>query len=344
MNRKFTALGGIAMVLIVLNHTIELSTNIPLRYGFPATEGRARAVLDLIKALGMFAVPIFLFISGTFVSYVARDESRKLTPKFLAGVLSRVWWPYLIWSLLFYVVIFFQFDERYSLAGYLKNLIVGYPFHFVPILLFFYILSPLLVRLAGRHALALVAGVAAYQVLLLVALQDDQLGARRGIFWPPVIGRTLAQWGVYFPLGLVYGMHIESIVPHLRKARWLAILLAAGGLLLRGLRANGSAPLSIIVELAPIGLVLLLLIVDRKSIPLARMMESIGKRSYGLYLSHLIVLDGILWWVVLAEPDLLKYRLLFLPVLFVLGLAVPLLIMNAASRTPGRAVVRYIFG
>ena len=72
MNRQFAALSGVAMLLIVLNHTIEMGTKVPLSYGFPAVAGPLRVALSVLQGLGVFAVPTFLFISGAFIAYAAR--------------------------------------------------------------------------------------------------------------------------------------------------------------------------------------------------------------------------------------------------------------------------------
>ena len=90
MNRQFPALSGLAMLLIVLNHTIEMGTSVPVQVGYPPVEGAMRTVLSLLQGLGVFAVPTFLFISGTFVAYAARGEPPKLTGKFLKNSLSHI--------------------------------------------------------------------------------------------------------------------------------------------------------------------------------------------------------------------------------------------------------------
>ena len=237
MNRQFPALSGLAMLLIVLNHTIEMGTKTPLRYGFAPLEGAPLVILSFVQALGFFAVPTFLFISGTFVSYAARGEPPKLTAKFLTGSVAHIGWPYLFWSAVFYVLVFVQLGERYSPKGYVKNLIVGYPFHFIPMLVLCYVVSPLLVRAARRHALALMAVLGAGQLLLLTLVHTKFLPGGMEILVPPVVGHTLAVWAVYFPLGLVYGMRTRELLPWLQRNRWvllaLAIAMFIGGFLAR---------------------------------------------------------------------------------------------------------------
>ena len=157
MNRQFPALSGVAMLLIVLNHTIQMGTTVPMDYGFAPVEGPAKVLLHILQGFGVFAVPTFLFISGTFVSYAARGRPPSLSARFVSRGLAHLLPPYLFWSAVFYLVVMLQFDQAYSPAGYVKNVLVGYPYHFIPLLLLFYLLAPILVRVGRSHWLPLLS-------------------------------------------------------------------------------------------------------------------------------------------------------------------------------------------
>jgi surface polysaccharide O-acyltransferase-like enzyme len=332
------------MLLIVLNHTIEMGTNMPRSYGIPPVEGTARIALSLLQALGVFAVPVFLFISGTFVCYAARGEPPRLTSRFLIGSLGHILWPYLLWSGVFYLVVFLQSGESYTLRGYVKNLLVGYPFHFIPLLMLFYLLSPLLVRIGRRRGSTLIAVLAAYQILLLALLHTSLLPGWMKVLVPPALGRVLSDWAVYFPLGLVYGLHMKAMLPRLRRARWLLAAAAVVAFILGFLHFNRVVDLPLAGYLAQPAFVMLLPVFDRGSIPLVGRLEAIGKRSYGLYLTHLLVLDLALWGIGAFMPALFTWRLSLLPFLLAIGLCLPLLAMSALARSPARAIYRYLFG
>jgi len=332
------------MLLIVLNHTIEMGTKVPVESGFPPVAGGLLVVLNQLKNLGVFGVPVFLFISGAFTSYAAKGTPPKLTARFLFAVLSRICCPYVLWSAAFYSVIFLQFGEKYTPQGYIKNLLVGYPFHFIPLLLFFYLVSPLLVRLGRRHGLSLVVGFGAYQLLLLGVLRTTALPQQSKILVPPVLGGTLALWAIYFPLGLVYGLHKGAMLPCLQKAKVLSALSAAVLFVLGVLDSTRILDLPLAISLAPIAFVMILPVIDRQSIPLVEALETIGKRSYGLYLTQLLVLDLTLLAAGTFVPWLLGYSVALFPLLFMSAIAVPLLVMQGLARSPARAVHRYVFG
>jgi peptidoglycan/LPS O-acetylase OafA/YrhL len=344
MNRQFPALSGLAILLIVINHTIEMGTNVPVEHGFAPLEGSVRLVLGIIQGLGVFAVPTFLFISGTFVTYAARGEPPRLTGKFLLRSLGHIWWPYLIWSVVFYGVVLLQFGERYTPFGYLKNLLVGYPYHFVPLLLLFYVLSPLLIRLGRGRALWLLLPIGVYQLILMGVVKASLFPELRPFIVPPGLGRTLADWAVFFPLGLVYGLNMSSMAPRLRK--WKHTLAAATILffVLGVLHYNRILSLPPAGVLAALAFVLLLPSLDRGAIPFVARLEEVGKHSYGLYLTHLLVLNLSLLAIGVVAPVLFGFQVPLLLPLFLVALFVPLLLMRGpARRLLGRGY-RYLLG
>jgi peptidoglycan/LPS O-acetylase OafA/YrhL len=348
MNRQFPALSGLAMVLIILHHTIELGTAAPERLGYPSPEGLVALLLRVMWALGLVAVPVFLFISGAFVAYAARGEPARLSGKFVRNSLSRIGWPYLLWSIVFYALVYVQSGERYSLLGYVKNLLVGYPFHFIPLLAFFYLLSPLLVRVGRSHGGLLLAGVGTYQIILINLVYPGALGfqfpSEMQFLAPPVLRTTMAMWVICFPMGLVYTLHAKQVWPLLWRFRWL-VLAVTVLLFVIGVFRTAILPISQIARLTyPVIFLLLVPVIRRDRIPFVKPMERIGKGAYGLYLTHLIVLSLILLIIERVAPWLLNYYLLLLPVLFFLALEIPLLLMDGMSRTRFRTYFRYVFG
>ena len=344
MNRQFPAMSGVAMLLIVLNHTIQLGTTVPVSHGFEPIGGALRVFLHTVQGLGVFAVPTFLFISGTFVSYAARGRPPRLTVKFLGRGLAHILPPYLFWSIVFYVVILLQFGERYSAAGYVKNVLVGYPYHFIPLLAACYILAPLLVRIGNRYALPLLLLIGGYQLLLAYLLHARIQHGIGAFLIPPGLSHTLADWAIYFPLGLIYGLNAQALLPFLRRIRMLLIGATVILFCLGILYYNQVIHLPLAGNLSALTFVLLLPSIDRSSIPMLRRLEEVGKRSYGLYLTHLIVLDLLLLAIGSLISALFEYQLALLPLLYLSALVIPMLLMRTMARLPVRVAYRYIMG
>jgi peptidoglycan/LPS O-acetylase OafA/YrhL len=348
MNRQFAALRGLAITMVVLYHTIDLSMSIPREWGYPPIEGLGHFVLSLIQQLGGFAVPTFLFISGCFVAYAAGGNPARLSWRTVWGSLKRLLWPYVLWSIAFYIVVYFQRHEVYSFPEYLKSLVVGYPFHFIPSLAFWYALSPVVVRFAKRFGYALIMVILFYQLILMNLEYPGILGfvfpGWVRLLRPPVLGYTMAIWGIYFPLGLIYNLNAKNVAPLLQKLK-RGLLATTVVLFVLGFLDTVSVlncPLA--SQICPLTFVLFSTMIKRDSIPLVRQFEEVGKHSYGLYLTHLILLDLALVSVKALMPDLLNYRMLLIPPLLVLALAVPLVVMNGVAQLPAKPIYRYMFG
>lgn len=348
INRQFATLRGLAAVLVVFDHAIDMSLTEFGRVGLSAPSGFAHWLLIALRQPGTTAVPIFLFLSGCFIVYAVNGREIPVAYKIVASSLRHVIVPYLVWSLIFYAVAYLLEYQRLPLPGYVKGLLVGYPFNFVPLLIFFYMLGPFLVPAVQRHPWLMLAAVLGYQVFLLNVVSPGALGVvfPSWTWWlsPPVLRDTLAKWAIYFPLGVAYGLHAKDILDPLRRS-WLP--LAAIGIGLYGLRVAALIQgwdARALGMLCPIPLVLLCIVIKRDRIPLANRLEQYGRKSYGLYLTNLIVISLLLAGIQVAAPGLLPHLIVVIPVLFFVTLNVPFWVMTLADRSPARLIQRYVFG
>jgi hypothetical protein len=348
INRQFGALQGLAIVLVVLNHSINMGLDTQ-RLGYPPpAEGGVYTVLLILHQLGVFAVPTFLFISGCFFAYAAQGDRPKLSWKVIWVGLRRLLWPYLFWSIVFYIWIHLRWNEAYTPLGYVKNLAVGFPFHFIPLIAFYYVFSPILVRLAKRFGFVLVVVIGLYQLVLINVVYPGMLGftfpAWIDFLAPPVIRSTLALWAIYFPLGLVYSIHARNILAWLQRFRWAILALTIGFFMISLLDLFSVWRFPLASFICPLTFLFFAATLQRDSIPMVRELEKIGRKAYGLYLTNLLVLDVVLFGIQLLLPWLFEDQALLQPILFAVTLAGPLVLMNGVIRLPTRPVYRYVFG
>ncbi len=348
MSRQYVALSGLAMVLIVLHHSIDLQVSELLSHGHEIAYQWQNLILVMLHRSGKPAVPLFLFISGSFIAYAARGNPPKLSWHTARSSILRLLWPYLVWSMVFYLLVFVQRGEAQSPLGYVKNLLVGYPFHFIPLLIFYYAISPLLAPLSRRFGLALLLVIGAYQVVLIMIEYPGTLGITlpswADYLSPPILGGTLALWAIYFPLGMVIGLNLKQVKPVLRRFVWV---LAAVTILFYALDVLDTAALAdfpAAVHIYPLTLVLMAPLVSRNAIPAVKSFEAVGKNTYGVYLTHLIVIDLALLVIYTFAPWLLPLPLLTVAIVFVLALGIPMLVMDLMARGRARSVYRYMFG
>lgn len=100
----------------------------------------------------------------------------------------------------------------------------------------------------------------------------------------PVIGRTLAQFAVYFPLGLVYSMNAKEINPRLQQWQRPLLFIILALFAIHLLHIYGAIRLPVMQYEAAIVALLYTPLIDRKAIPQVRRLELVSKHSYGLYL------------------------------------------------------------
>lgn len=349
MNRSFPALRGLAIVLVVLNHSIHMTSNSARSQGVAITSTWEQILLFFFSGLGaIYAVPIFLYLSGAFFAYAASQDNLRANYRVVWNNVKHVAIPYLIWSVLFYLEIFLLHDKRFTLLEYLKHLLVGYPFNFVPLLIFYYLVSPLIIRAIRYLGWWVIALIGLYQLVLLNLVNPGILGFEfpgwMGILSPPVLSSTLAEWAIYFPLGLIYVKRITSQTRFVEKTKWfwagLTVVLYALALL--DVLKVVDMPLA--RYLAAVPFMLLASIFKRNSFLFVRQFELLGKKAYSLYLMNLLVLDILLYLLESLIPGAVAFYLLLIPVMFALALLIPLWIISRFERLHRPVLQRYVFG
>lgn len=349
MKRHFPALRGFAIILVVVNHAIHMANIARQEAGMTGIDPLSQMILMILSALGFMAVPIFLFLSGSFFAYAAQGNPPSLPLKIIRKNLTVVVWPYVIWSLGFYLLLFIGHRQVFSLFEYVKHLLVGYPFNFVPLIIFFMVVSPLLLWFSNKVGwLAALGLIASYQVLLILIVFPNSHGLTLPGWsrWlaPPVLAQTLADWGIYFPLGMLYALNMKKTTPWLERLRWPLLVIAIGGYIATLLHGVDIWNAPLVRHIFPFAAVLLLPLIPRYAIYQARWFEYVGKYAYGLYLTHLIVIDVLLLFITEVWPAALQYTLILAPILFGFGLYIPLLAMMFIAKTPARKSYQCLFG
>lgn len=349
MKRHYPAIRGLAILLVVLNHSITLGLEIPANWGYALPTGLLEIILLFLKLIGWYAVPVFLFISGSFFAYAANGNPPAVSWKVVQNNVIHLSVPYIIWSIAYYVLIYLGYGQSFSILAYLKNLLIGFPYHFIPLILFYFILSPLLLRFSRYTGwVVLLVLIALYQIFLIMALDGFKVGVNlpgwTNYFVVPVLARTFADWGIYFPLGLFLTLNNSVVLPRLEKFKMVFLFTSLAFLLIALLHSLQIIRFPLANHFYPFAFVFFLPVMKREWIPRIRTFELIGKRAFGLYLMHLLVINIVLLLAYAFIPVILGYQVVLQPILFVLAAGVPLLIMNNAARYLKGGAYRYIFG
>lgn len=348
MSRHFPALRGLAIFLVVINHSITLGMQFARVEGVVLPQWQ-KYILVAIKEFGIFAVPLFLFLAASYFAYAAQGKDFQGMVRLVPNTVKFILIPYILWSVLFYVVAFYLFGEKTDLVGYTKNLIIGYPNNFVPLLLFFTILAPLLVWLSRKSQTLIFLLFLAYQAFLVIILRPDLFGK---VFpdWTntlalPVIRLPLALWGIFYPLGIIYGLNSEKSRKLLNPLSLISLFITLCLFVISVSTQLGFTNFPIVEIIAPFFGVLWLTTLKREQIPFIHWFERLGKRSYGLYLINLILINLLLTAIIaIGSKNILIYQPVIVFLVAAITLLLPLYWMEAIEKRSGRSFYKMIFG
>jgi len=316
-------------------------------------------VLRILEQLPVFSIPAFLFVSGYFIAISTSRAESSVGWNVVFSRIKHLFIPYIIWSSVA-ILLSVATGGTYSFLELLKILLTGEAsevLYYVPLLIQFYILSPLLVRLAKKNwmVLLLVTGILQtfVQALTYQILFDVQ---------PPVIitiTRLIPKWFFlsrifWFPLGIVFGFHASKFKPILERLRtWLValtlifipLIVLEWELLYRSfgeewLPHRETVPDNIY------SLVVILAILAWVKLPsgLAKPISALGTKSYGIFLTHSLFIEYTAKVIYRVAPALLGIQAILLPVFIIAGLVGPLLIMAVVDRSFLRKAYNILYG
>ena len=371
MTRRVFLLMGLAILAVILSHAAGwgqiamfswtdryLPVTVP---NYDQVGTLPDTILLIIRQLTTFAVPAFLFCAGFFVAYSSRGNQGVFSWRMVRTRLSNLLIPYLIWSVLWFALDAIQ-RQIYPPGDYIVRLITGEAaggsYYFVPLVCQFYLLSPFIVRVARTRPRLLLIVAAAVQLVAFgfkyLEIYKVNTPGLSPFVWISAHW-LIFLWAFYFPLGVVVGLYGERIrqaaQPHYR-----AIMLALAGsavlavlepeLIYRLLGVEiRFVPITIPPALYSLLFVFAFVMFDHVKVPRANNLYYLGGKSYGIYLVHLKAMEFTCRVIRQVAPLLLAFPVtVMLPVTFVVGLSVPLLMMRFVARSRLRRVYRYLFG
>lgn len=350
LRRTIPILRGLAIMGVIFNHA-----NWHALSHFQAGElgGYPFVAFDQI---GKFAIPAFMAIAGYFIAYATSGGKRDLSWQVVRARLVGLLWPWLIWSAILMIGQSVK-GRPISLAEFTRTLFIHY--YFIPLLIFYYLLAPLVVKLARNNVRGLLVGAVAIQ-LFAVALFYARVyhprfpGALKT--WIDIGPLQYLRFAFYFPLGVVCGMFSRATKDFLTRFKsalpWLTLVFFV-------LTAVETAvPYNLGGDVWPIGgdqtklssalfstaLVFCFVVFDKLTVRMDATVKKLGTHSYGLYLCHYPILGIIAEVIERGVPGLFSQGWLLLPLLFVLAVASAMLLMEGVSRLPTKRFYRYLFG
>jgi surface polysaccharide O-acyltransferase-like enzyme len=358
--KKLLILNGLAILMIPLQHATAYGlqalfewTNRYLPVEVPNYDLMGSVpyhAFIIIRQISSFSVPAFLFISGYFIAFLAKGMAAKLNWSQVLPRVKGLIYPFIIWTVLRYVLL----RQMPTSIDDLLN-----PYHFIPLLIQFYLIAPLLVWAAKGNWKLLLLIVAVFHFAVQALRYIDGLGlGSPGL--ESVLGLTprwilIGQQPFWFPLGIVFGLYSKEATIRLEGARWKLFAAALIFLLLTiaeyyvGDYINGSAWIgptneSLFRNFYILTIILFILSLDESQFIFPKRLSELGARSLGIYMANIPAIFVVAVFMYTLTPRLLGHQFIYMIILFIAGLFGPLMLMWTVRNTPARRYYRYLFG
>ncbi|MDR1210390.1 MAG: acyltransferase [Clostridiales bacterium] len=216
-----TVMTGILSVIVVYSHVVSEAVTEYAKDSFQFL------FVFTTQHFSRVAVPCFIFLSA--FKYFAKYSEKPVGfsyPRFALGRVRRVYLPYLLWVLIFYVYFvyaarYFPFDAA-DLARYAVTGDISAQLYFVVIIMQFYLLMPFWRAVAlGRKGWGWAAAFMAVSAAVTYA-------ARLVFARVPYIDRIFAAYLLFWAAGMVCGVNHQrffGILARRRAAVWIAFAL-----------------------------------------------------------------------------------------------------------------------
>lgn len=363
MNRRLFLLNGLAIFAVVCNHAAGWGFTALFwwvhRYrpvtapNFDAYGSPAYWVLVAMKELTVFSVPAFLFASGAFSAYAGRSAGSAVSWKAIRTRVISLLIPYAMWSVVMFLLDIAEGNFLTPLE-YLRRLLFGQAvpaYFYVPALVQLVVLSFWIVPWTKARPTLTLAVTGIIQVIALLMRYAP-------VWFPGVRVSGLPEWVFinwvfFFTAGVAAGFHLHRVTQTLTRLRWVlfaALLFISVAAVIEperlyqstGFEGWRGTPLTISTTLYAI--LFMLCFTAFENLPLPRFLNTLGSKSYGIYLTHVKIMELTARTIYHVAPFLLASQLLLQPVLIVSAVVLPLALMQLTVKTPARKVYRYVFG
>ena len=240
-----------------------------------------------------FAVATFIFLSG----YLTKTDNDNWL-KFYVRRITRVLVPYVIWTIIYSI----PDIQSSGPSAMVKNLLCANAtttLYYIFVYIQFVLLTPLLGKLAKspyRHLGWLIASLSVILFKYIPVFGDIQLGKHIELFW----NDACLGWFTFYYLGLILG---NRIIDRQFNIRNLAVLYCASLLLQMAegylwftvdpAGCGSQLKLSSIL-FSTIFMLIIYCVLNRGSNePKRRLLYTIGDYSFGIYLVHMMFLNGL---------------------------------------------------
>jgi hypothetical protein len=359
MTKRLLLLNGLAVLLVPIHHATAYGlqalfqwTHLYRPVSVPNYDQLGTwpyYIILVTRQLDAFAIPAFFFVSGFFIAFMARGKVGKLTWAMVTPRIKMILIPFIIWTTIRFLLL------RQPPASIFA---IFEPYYYIVLLVQYYLLSLLLVPLAKKNWKLVLISMALVQ-LIWESLRFVRVIGLESSFVEAIIQLTplwLAPSRIfYFTMGMVAGLHVLPFKEWLARVKWLLLLVVVTSALLTMVeyefldRLTGQEWLgpnnpgfARIIYASTVSLCLLAF--ENVKLPFSDRIMTLGGKSLGVYLVNIPATYTVSVMIFRFAPQIVGHPLLYVSLLTLIGLGIPLLIMELVRKTPARSGFRYVFG
>jgi peptidoglycan/LPS O-acetylase OafA/YrhL len=312
-----------------------------------------------VEQVVAFSIAAFLIVSGYFIGVATGKDQRTVSWRVVFARIVYLAVPYLIWSAVSLALKFAE-GQNLTLDRLFLAILIGQTnevYYFIPLLIQFYLLAPLLVRWEKANWKSLLLATGLIQLFVSLIQYPILLGYDTSLWI--ALNKLFPKWlfishVFWFSLGIILAAHLTDFKRIFYPLRWW-LLGSAAALIMIGfieweqyVRISGeewlSTRLTIIDHLYTLVFIIGVLAFDKGRFPFFDLFSRLGPKSFGIYLVHVLVVEYSARLIYRFLPGLLAYQIVLQPTLIILGLGVPLLMMAAVDRSRFQRFSTYLFG
>jgi probable poly-beta-1,6-N-acetyl-D-glucosamine export protein len=357
MTKRLLLLNGLAVLMVPLHHAtafgLQAMFEWTYRYqsvtvpNYDQLGSLAYIITMAIRQLDAFAIPAFLFVSGFFLAFIARGKELKfsaITPRIKVLLI-----PLFIWLAIRFIVLRRPPGSIYEVLD---------TYYYLVLLIQYYVLALLIVPAAKKNWKLVLLVTFLIQIIAESPLYFRTIGIEfSGLSY---IGLLTPRWFFpsrifYFSLGVVAGLHLPLFKTWVEKYKWvlLGTLIASAILSFVEYSYLGSLSEKTWIGANNPGFARLIyattfslcfLGFSEVTLPFSKGIEYLGSRSLGIYLVNVPVMYILAVFLFQFTPQVLGIQWVYQPLLVIVGIGVPVLLMEIVRRSPLRKGYRYLFG
>lgn len=236
-----------------------------------------------------FCVPLFISISGYFLAKKQIVEACDYN-EFIKKQIPRVYWPMLFWSFIWFFLAIANNANLFSEVLKLITFQSSTPYYFIALIIQYYLLLPVLKRFVNIRGLIASAAISLSATLIIFLVRYYS-----SLDLPLIIyGGNFLTWIMFFLLGLLIGSGVKLKISNsallLYTVLFYLLSCTETYLLIDLFNKPKDAVTAIKFFSFIYSFVLITYLFNNQDVIRSRILNALGRYSFGIYLMHMFVL------------------------------------------------------